>query len=148
MAGKKFELEQVLKYRIEIERMRSQEFAVAKRDFEYAADMLALQEVQLELSAKEFIEKHDEMENIEELCMYANFFSRKRSEIINQKEQIDILGNEMNDRREILLDASKDKKVLESFKEKRANQFRQAMNLKERTFMDEISIQKKAGHAR
>ena len=147
MAGKKFELEQVLKYRVEMERMRSQEFATAKRDLERAADMLAIKEMQLEFTAKEFVEKHGELENIDDMRMYANFLSRKRDEIVNQKEQIEILGSEMNYRREILLDASKDKKVLESLKEKKANQFRQGMELKERTFMDEISIQKKTGNA-
>ena len=148
MARNKFELEQVLKYRVEMERMRSQEFATAKRDLERAADMLAIQEMQLEFTAKEFVEKHGELENIDDMRMYANFLSRKRDEIVNQKEQIEILGSEMNYRREILLDASKDKKVLESLKEKKANQFRQGMELKERTFMDEISIQKKTGSAR
>jgi flagellar FliJ protein len=49
----------------------------------------------------------------------------------------------MNDKREDLLDATKEKKVLESLKEKKARVFRQEMAQKERTFLDEISIQKK-----
>jgi len=148
VAGKKFELEQVLKYRVDMERQRSQEFAMAKQNFENAADILVLKETQMEQIRNEFFQRHGELENIEELRMYANFFSRTRDEIVNQKEQVAILINEVNDRREILLDASKDKKALESLKEKKAHEFRQTMNLKERTFMDEISIQKNNGHAR
>ena len=148
MAGKRFELEQVLKYRVDVERMRSQDFAVAKRDFEHASDRLILQETQMEKIANEFCQRHGELGCIEELRMYANFFSRKREEIKDQKERIELLGHVMNDRRETLLNATKDKKVLESLKDKKAKEFRQTMNQKEQAFMDEISIQKKGGHSR
>jgi flagellar FliJ protein len=54
----------------------------------------------------------------------------------------------MNDRREILLEAAKDKKVLESLKDRKVREFRQAMDQKEQTFMDEISVQKKGSSSR
>jgi len=148
VAGKRFELEQVLKYRVDVERMRSQDFAAAKRDFEHASDRLILQETQMENIANEFCQRHGELDCIEELRMYADFFSRKREEIKDQKERIELLGHVMNDRRETLLNATKDKKVLESLKDKKAKEFRQTMNQKEQAFMDEISIQKKGGHSR
>jgi flagellar protein FliJ len=75
--------------------------------------------------------------------MYTDFFARKRIEIKNCKEQVDHLGQVMNERRENLLDATKDKKVLESLKEKQALEFKLAMDQKEQAFMDEISVQKK-----
>ncbi len=148
MSGKKFKLDQVLKYRVEIERMRSQEFAVAKQHFENATDLLVMKETQMEYTKSEFVSRHDKFENIDELRMYANFLTRTNEEIINQKEQVVILGNQLNYRREILHDATKEKKVLEMLKEKKANQFRQEANLKEQTFMDEISVQKKTGNPR
>jgi flagellar FliJ protein len=49
----------------------------------------------------------------------------------------------MSDRRDDLLDATRDKKVLESLKEKKAREFKLEMAQKERAFLDEISIQKK-----
>lgn len=148
MAGKRFELEQVLKYRVDVERMRSQDFAAAKRDFEHASDRLILQETEMGNIANEFCQRHGELDCIEELRMYADFFSRKREEIKDQKERIELLGHVMNDRRETLLNATKDKKVLESLKDKKAKEFRQAMSQKEQAFMDEISVQKKGGHSR
>ena len=74
--------------------------------------------------------------------MYVDFFARKRVDIKNQKERLDQLGNIVNDRRAFLLDATKDKKVLESLKEQKAREFKLMMEQKEQTFMDEISIQK------
>jgi flagellar FliJ protein len=138
-----FELEQVLKYRLEVERLRKQEFASAKQGFEHAHEVLKQEEILTDELSREFSQRHSELESIEEMRMYADFFARKREEIKNRKEQVEYLGQVMNDRREHLLDATKDKKVLESLKEKKAQEFRLAMDQKEQAFMDEIAVQKK-----
>lgn len=143
VASIQFELEQVLKYRAEIERTRKQEFVVAKQNLEYASERLSRDEALLEGISKEFHTRQGELNSIEDIRMYSDFFVRKREEIKNQKEQVNLLGHVVSDRREILLDASKDKKVLESLKDKKAKEFRMAMDKKEQEFMDEIAIQKK-----
>ena len=143
MASKRFELEQVLKYRTEVERTCKQEFAVAKLNLEHACERLSQEEVLVEGISKEFCNRQGEMDSIEDIRMYSDFFVRKREEIKNHKEQVDHLGDVVNDRREILLDASKDKNVLESLKGKKAKEFKMAMDKKEQEFMDEIAIQKK-----
>jgi len=148
VAEKRFELEQVLTYRVNVERVHTREFAVAKQDFEHAIDQLVLKENQMASIAKDFCQRHGELDSIEELRMYTNFFSRKRDEIKDQKERVEHLGHVMNDRRETLLNATKDKKVLESLKDRKANEFKHAMNLKEQIFMDEIAIQSKRHRSR
>jgi flagellar FliJ protein len=145
VAGINFELEQVLKYRLEVERLRKQEFATAKQSFEHAHDELKQEETLTEDLSQEFSHRHSDLENIDEMRMYADFFARKREEIKNRRVQVEQLGQVMNERRENLLDATKDKKVLESLKEKRTQEFKQAMDQKEQAFIDEISIQKKDG---
>ena len=143
MASKRFELEQVLKYRTEVERTRKQEFAVAKQNLEHACERLSQEELLVEGISKEFCNRQGDMDSIEDIRMYSDFFVRKREEIKDHKERVDHLGHVVNDRREILLDASKDKKVLESLKGKKAKEFKMAMDKKEQEFMDEIAIQKK-----
>jgi len=143
VASERFELEQVLKYRTEVERARKQEFAVAKQNLEHACERLSQEELLVEGISKEFCNRQREMDSIEDIRMYSDFFVRKRGEIKDHKEQVDHLGHVVNDRREILLDASKDKKVLESLKGKKAKEFKMAMDKKEQEFMDEIAIQKK-----
>lgn len=144
MAVKKFELEQVLGYRREMEKMRKQEFAASKQHFEQANDDLRREEEQVDELSEEFRCRQNELGNIDEMRMYSDFFARKREEIKNQKELIEQLDVVMNERREDLLEASKDKKVLESLKDRKARDFRMEMEQKERKFLDEISIQKKA----
>jgi len=143
MASVQFELEQVLKYRLDVERLRKQDFAVAKQGFEHAHDQLNREEAQALDLSREFNHRQSELGCIEEIRMYADFFARKREEIKLRKERVDQLGLVMNEHRENLLDATKNKKVLESLKEKKASEFRLAMDQKEQAFMDEIAIQKK-----
>ncbi len=143
MAGKTFELEQVLVYRREMEKLRKQEFAVAKQVLEQANQELKREEELVELLSQEFQRCQQDIGCIDDMRMYADFFSRKREQIKQYGERIAELDLIMNDKRSDLLEASKEKKVLESLKEKKAAEFRQEMATKERNFLDEISIQKK-----
>ncbi len=142
-ATKQFELEQVLRYRLDIERLRKQEFATAKQGFEYAHERLRHEEARAQTISEEFFQRQGEFGSIEEMRRYADFFTRKREEIKTQKKHVDHLGHVLNERRNVLLDATKEKKVLESLKEKKATEFRLAMDRKEQSFMDEIAVQKK-----
>jgi len=142
MKGNGFHLEQVLNYRCEMEKMRKQEFASAKREFERADDRLRREKERVENLSEEFSHRQGELESIQELRMYVDFFARKRVDIKNQTERLDQLGSIVDDRRAFLLDATKDKKVLESLKEQKVKEFNLKMEHKEQTFMDEISIQK------
>jgi flagellar FliJ protein len=142
MAGKTFELEQVLVYRREMEKLRKQEFAVAKQVLEQANKELEREEELVELLSQEFQRCQQDIGCIDDLRMYADFFSRKREEIKQQSERVEQLDHVMNEKRSDLLEASKDKKVLEALKEKKAAEFRHEMATKERNFLDEISIQK------
>jgi flagellar FliJ protein len=148
VAVKRFELEQVLKYRVEVERMRTQEFADARRNFEHASDRLSREEAQVESLSMEYCQRHGELNCIEEMRLYADFFARKRCEIKDQQERVNQLGRVMSDQRDILLEAAKDKKVLESLKDRKVREFRQAMDQKEQIFMDEIAVQKRGGSSR
>jgi flagellar FliJ protein len=146
VAGKKFELEQVLSYRREIEKVRKLDFVSAKLELEHAHDVLSQHESHVDELTKEFSLRQTELSSIEEMRSYVVFFARKREDIKNQKERIDLLGSVMSDRRDDLLDATRDKKVLESLKEKNAREFKLEMAQKERAFLDEIAIQKKSRH--
>jgi flagellar FliJ protein len=143
MAGKIFELEQVLMYRREIEKVRKQEFSAAKHGLEIANQELQREEELVVILTQEFKKCQQSLVCIDDLRMYSDFFARKKEDIRQQKDNIVSLDQIMNEKRFDLLEASRDKKVLESLKEKKANEFRQEMAAKERNFLDEISIQKK-----
>lgn len=145
MADKTFVLEQVLTYRREMEKLRKQEYAVARQGLDQASQVLTREEELVNLLTKEFERCQQDLGCIDDVRMYSDFFSRKREEIKHHKERIEQLDCIANERRSDLMEASKEKKVLESLKEKKAAEFRQEMAAKERNFLDEISIQKKIG---
>ncbi len=143
MAGKSFELERVLVYRREMEKLRKQEFAAAKQGLEEANQELQREEELVAQLNQEFQRCQQDIGCIDDIRVYSDFFARKREEIKQHKDRIEQLDQVMNEKRSELMAASKDKKVLESLKEKKAEEFKQEMATKERTFLDEISIQKK-----
>ena len=143
MAVNTFELEQVLIYRREMEKIRKQEFAVAKQVLDHANQELQREEELVALLSQEFQRCQQDIGCIDDMRLYMDFFSRKREEIRQYGERIEQLDHIMDEKRTDLLEASKEKKVLESLKEKKAVEFRQVIASKERNFLDEISIQKK-----
>ena len=145
MAVMKFELEQVLGYRREMEKIRKQEFATSRENLERANDVLRRGEEQIDGLSEEFRSRQHELGCIDEIRMYLYFFKRKREDINNQKELVINLDMVMNECRAELLEASKDKKMLESLKERKSREFMLDIAQKERKFLDEISVQKKAG---
>lgn len=144
MSSKKgFELHQVLNYRTDLERLRKQEFAAARQDLDQASDKLEQQRNEAAALARDFAERNGQLNSVVELQLYADFFTRKREEIKQQQERVTALDRILEDRRDDLVQATKDKKVLEALKEKKMLAFRQEMQRKERDFLDETAVQKK-----
>ena len=140
---KRFELHQVLNYRLEVEKVRKLEFAAAKREYELASDKLLRVKDTVKALQEEFTAKQGQINTIDELQMYADYFARKKEEIKLQQERVEALDRIMDDKRNEMLEATKDKKVLESLKDKQEKAFKLSQEQKERNFLDEISIQKK-----
>lgn len=144
MSSKKgFELHQVLHYRTDLERLRKQDFAAARQDLDRANDRLEQERNKASVLAKDFAERHGQLNSVVELQLYADFFARKREEIREQQERVTALDRILENRREELVQATQDKKVLESLKAKKDHKFRQEQQRKERDFLDEMSVQKK-----
>jgi flagellar FliJ protein len=142
-AKKGFELHQVLNYRTDLERLRKQESAAARQDLDQASDKLEQQRSETAALARDFAERNGQLNSVVELQLYSDFFARKREEIKEQQARVTALDRILENRRDDLVQATKDKKVLEALKEKKTVAFRQEMLRKERDFMDESAVQKK-----
>lgn len=140
---KQFELQPVLNYRAELEKLRKQEFALAKQDLDAAADKLEQEKSEAALLAEEFSKRQQEINSIYEMQLYADFFARKREEMKEQQRRIEALDRVLEDRREDLVQATKEKKVMERLKEKQKEEFRKEQAYKEGLLLDEIATQKK-----
>lgn len=141
MAKNGFGLQQVLNYREEIEKARKLEFAVAKSELETAADRLLREEDKARQLSEELTGKQAAGMLAYELQLYSDFSRKQRDQIVLQRETVDYLDQMVSEKREELLLAAKDKKVLETYKDKQVKAHRQEQAEKERLFLEEIAIQ-------
>jgi len=146
MAGQhEFRLEQVLKFRKEVEKMHQLELAQARQQHDSARERLlsekgALQELEQELSQRQ-------LEGIQakDLQLYGDFTMRKTQEIQTIRDSLPILEKAVQERHDALVVAAKEKKALEIFKEKKLRDLRREQLNRERAFLDEVAIQSRGG---
>jgi flagellar FliJ protein len=143
MVVKGFKLDQVLNFRKEVEKQHILEYAAARQELEKAKASLV--QVLSEMAAldKEFHEKQRVGIDAVELQLYADFSMRKKLDIQIRKQVVESLTVEVEVKRDLLLDAAKDKKVLEIYKEKKTDDHKREIAGKERAFLDELAVQKR-----
>jgi flagellar FliJ protein len=142
MKKKIFALEQVLTFRKEVENTQKLEFAVAKREFELADDLLRRDEEHMDRLNVEYMDRQLEGIYAIEMQLYADFFRKKESDIKAQRHVVTCLDEKVGEKRELLLDAAKEKKVLEGLKEKKIKAHNKAMADKDMAFLDEVALRK------
>ena len=145
MAGHEFRLEQVLKFRKEVEKLHQLELAAAKHQHETAQDRLKSEKAAMEELAQEFSRRQLNGIQAKDLQLYGDFSRRKTQEIQHIRESLVGLEQAVQEKREALLAAAKEKKALEVFKEKKMRTLRMEQLCKERAFLDEISVQGRGG---
>lgn len=142
-AKKRFDMHQVLNYRVELERLCKQEFAVAKQNLESASELLVQERRCAEQLASEFVTRQDQIDSVVEMQLYADFFARKREDLKECQRRVEMLDRVLEDQRTELQQATKEKKVMERLKEKQEAAFRKEQAHKEGLLLDELSVQKK-----
>ena len=145
MAGHEFRLEQVLKFRKEVEKMRQLELAAAKQRHESARERLKSEKAAMEELEQEFSRRQMNGIQAKDLQLYGDFSRRKSQEIQGIRESLVGLEKAVQEKRESLLAAAKEKKALEVFKEKKMRDLRMEQLYKERAFLDEMAIQSRGG---
>ena len=146
MAGQhEFRLEQVLKFRKEIEKMHQLELAAAKQQHDSAREKLKNEKGAMQALAQEFSQRQLDGIEAKDLQLYGDFTLRKTQEIQTIRDSLPGLEKVVQERREALLVAAKEKKALEVFKEKKMRDLRMEQLNRERAFMDELAIQSRGG---
>lgn len=143
MAKMIFGLEQVLTYRKELEKVCMMEFSTAQLEFDGACERLNKEETRVERLNSEVQERQREGMTAMELQIYANFFRRKVVDINLHRQEAATLNDRMSEKRDILVEAAKEKKALEILKEKKVQAHKREVRHKEQIFLEEIALRKK-----
>jgi flagellar protein FliJ len=143
MAQKVFKLQQVLNLRQEEEKKCTREFALAREEYESACRRLEEDIKAVNLLDEEFQRQQQAGISVDELQIYSDFFVRKSLDIRLQRLETENLNCIMAEKRDLLIEAAKDKKALEILKEKKALEHKRELAEKERLFLEEIAIRNK-----
>jgi len=146
MAGQhEFRLEQVLKFRKEVEKMHQLELAAARQQHDSAQEKLKSEKGALLTLEQQFSQRQLEGIDAKDLQLYGDFTMRKTQEIQALRDTLPVLEKVVQERHDALLVAAKEKKALEIFKEKKMRDLRMEQMNRERAFLDEVAIQSRGG---
>lgn len=137
-----FRLQRVLDIKSTIEKVKNRDFLTANNEFQKAVNKL-----------QKFVDTRNKyQENLHQLekkgieITYINFYFRYfrmlENQISFQHRMIDIAREEMEKRRLILIDAVKERRILERLKEKKREQYNYEFSIEEQLLSDEISGRK------
>ena len=138
-----FKLQTVLKYRKTLEEQAQQRLA------EFLAVESALRVKQEETNAHlkrlngQLLEKQKQGLSILELRLYEDQIDHHRQQHEQRQQQLAEMQVLLNERRQELLVAARERKIIEKLKEKQLAEYLRNLDRKERIMLDEISLRQK-----
>lgn len=137
----RFRLEKVLFHRRSLESSAQQELmAVVQNEQKLQQELTSAQE-RLRISEEEFEKQKQDGLTCQELILYQEYFQHQFSLMTELQKSWEGARSEVNVKREALVTASKNKKLLEKLKEKKREEFNRELLQKENNFLDETAIQ-------
>ena len=135
----KFSLEQVLEIRQNIETQRQGEFVQAMRVVDENTDILT----GIEEDQQSFLERYHTHQQAglqpNECIQYHQYFHALEVSIDRQNENIELLREEAEEKRERLEEALRDKLVIEELKKENLRNFQKKLAKTEQMFIDDTS---------
>jgi flagellar FliJ protein len=138
-----FKLDQVLKYRKEMEKVSKLELAEAKLELDNANSRLKCEEEEADRLNSEFMYRQQKGITGFEFQIYSYFSRKKGEDIKDQRANVGLLNHEVIRKRETLLEASKGKKMLETLEKKSSQARKREIAVKENHLMEENALRGK-----
>jgi flagellar protein FliJ len=139
MRGFKFKLQPVLDQRQKKEDILKKELAEKKLLFEQEKIVTEGLKSKLSDARQEFRDKQKDHPKASEAASYILFFDRVEREIEFQIMKLTELVAEVNKAQERLMEAMKEKKIIEKLRDKQIEEYQAEVNRQEQVFIDEIS---------
>ena len=139
-AKKKFRLQKVLDVRELIEKNRQKDFAGAKHNLQIENEELE----QLENKRNGFTQSMNTVKKAEVSQFRGNqaYLETLNQSVADKHKKITVLKEDLETKRQHLLEASKNRKVLEKLKERKIAEAIHEENRIEQDFIDEIAMQR------
>ena len=142
MAGP-FKLQSVLNYRQRLEDLAQQVLAQTLQRQGQLQEQLQQCQQQLDTCDGEVQQRQQQGMSIAELTMFEDRIGHLRQLMVSYRQQLLALQDQIDDEREALLKAARERQVMEKLKEKQDAEYRRELDRKEREMLDEISLRPK-----
>jgi len=130
----KYKMEKVLDYRSTVEKHKVEDYARINQKLDQEKEHL----VNLE---EEFNKKKKEITtDVNSMKMSFLYKEKLKTELSHQKSKVDEIIHKANDAREVLIEARKDRKIMEILKEKDKEKFHHEMLIREQKELDDFTI--------
>jgi len=136
----KFRLQKVMEFKEEIERQRMLDLGKAKKRVS-AEDRKLEQLWQKDSECRKQIEDKEKeyIINPVEMNLYYRYLKKLGTDMESQKERIQAAKSKMEENRQILIAATKERKILEKLKEKRCFAYITGIARKEQVILDDLA---------
>ena len=138
---KKFSLDAVLRFRQTKEGLAQQDLATALRQEQELRQSLCDTEAARDAAYREFSELQRRGMDAQELFLHQTYLDRQERQVAEQTTALQGALVEVEQRRELLAAASRDKRLLEKLRDKQLAEYRQELLRLENAVLDEIAVQ-------
>lgn len=136
----RFNLEALLQHRKFIEESKQKDLSLVQLEFDQEQKCLSiLLKKQIDLADEFRIRQNSSMQP-QEIVMYRTYTSRLINEIDIQQKKVQESEKKVNIARDQLLSATKDRKIMETLKEKKKKEFIQKVNKREQILINEAAV--------
>ena len=135
-----FNLESVLRHRKLVEENLQKELAILRLSLVDEREKLRNFKESRSKFLEELKRKQEEGTTISDVFLYLPFIEQLSKDIEKQKKNVLELENDVEQKRQDLVEATKKKKTLEKLKDKGLKAYKQEMTKDEQEFMNEVAV--------
>ncbi|HID95620.1 MAG TPA: flagellar export protein FliJ [Candidatus Latescibacteria bacterium] len=134
-----FRLQKIMEFRQHKEEAGERELALAKTELGREETKLLRLNHKRDGCRKEILKKNNSKVDVPEILVHYTYLSKLAKEISAQTIQVDKLKDNVEEKRRILLELFKEKKILEALRERDYASYRKDSEKKEQDQMDELA---------
>lgn len=135
-----FKLEALRKFRQHLEDEKQKKLAEAQRNLEEALDQLSALLAQRERTEDDLQQCQQQSTTGQQITVYLNFLQKLAGDIEQQQEAVAGLRHTCDLAREEVLEAMKQRKILDKLKEKERKRYLENLDHEEEKFIGEMAI--------
>jgi flagellar FliJ protein len=138
--AERFKLQSVLNYRQSLEDQAQQQLAATQQQRRDTEERVQERQQAMQSYDRELRRRQQEGLTVAEMELFESRIQDSRRQIEAFRQQLQLLDRRIADQRKHLLDAARERQVIEKLRDKQNAEYQRELSRKERAMLDEISL--------